>query len=50
LCPCGKNYCLKTRGLKIEQPPNKKTNPKQLQKDDMHYGFIKAYIWRKNEA
>ncbi|MFY7787314.1 MAG: hypothetical protein ACOVQA_05515, partial [Thermoflexibacteraceae bacterium] len=30
LCPCGKNFCLMTRGLKMEQLSNKKMNPKQL--------------------
>jgi hypothetical protein len=31
LCPCGKNFCLMTRGLRIEQLSSTKINTKQLQ-------------------
>lgn len=57
--PAEKHIVSKAKTQKIErQNLNFRTHIKRLcrkticfsKKDDMHYGFIKAYIWRKNAA
>ncbi len=57
--PAEKHIISKAKTQKIErQNLNFRTHIKRLcrkticfsKKDDMHYGFIKAYIWRKNAA
>jgi IS1 family transposase/transposase-like protein len=57
--PAEKHIISKAKTQKIErQNLNFRTHIKRLcrkticfsKKDDMHYGFVKAYIWRKNAA